>query len=91
MMRARIRAATVAIVAAAGLVVVAPAGVAHATLCRMAVSPSVRFGPGGCTNPAWHYGGGSGGGAPSQGGEVSWPPSGGSTWPPSGGNTWPPS
>ena len=89
MVRARIRAAALAIVAAAGLVAVAPPGVAHANLCRVGVPPSVRFGPGGCINPAYRAGGG-GGGAPAQSGNSSWPPTGGNTWPPRGGNTWPP-
>lgn len=83
MIRARIRAAALTFVAAAGLVGVAPAGVAHADLCQIAVNPSVRFGPGGCVNPVWRRGVG-GGGAPAQSGNSSWPPSGGSTWPPGG-------
>jgi hypothetical protein len=84
MIRARIRAAALAIVAAAGLVAVAPAGVAHADLCRIAFNPSVRFGPAGCINPAWRPGVGGRGGAPSQAGVTSWPPRGGNTWPPGG-------
>ena len=85
MIRFRITAAALAIVAAAGLVAVAPAGVAHANLCPMAVNPNVRFGPGGCTNPLWRTGSrGRIGGAPSQGAYNSWPVIGGSTWPPGG-------
>jgi hypothetical protein len=83
MTRARIRAATLAVVCAAGLVAVAPVGVAHADICHFAVNPSLRIGPGGCINPAYRFGVGRTGGAPSQGGVSTWPPSGGPTWPPS--------
>jgi hypothetical protein len=84
MVRARIRAAALAIVVPAGLVAVVPAGVAHADICRIAFNSAIHFGPGGCTNPAWLPGVGRRRGAPSQAGEISWPASGGNTWPPSG-------
>jgi hypothetical protein len=84
MIRARIRAAVLAIIAAAGLVAVAPIGVAHADLCTRATNPTVRYGPGGCTNPAWRPGTHYGGGAPVQGAYSSWPDTGGYTWPPGG-------
>jgi hypothetical protein len=84
MIRARIRAAALAIVAAAGLVAVAPAGVAHADICRMAINPTVRFGPRGCTNPLWRTGFRGRGEALSQAPYTSWPIIGGNTWPPGG-------
>jgi hypothetical protein len=84
MIRARIRAAALAIVAAAGLVAVAPAGVAHADICRMAINPTVRFGPHGCTNPLWRTGFRGRGEALSQAPYTSWPVIGGNTWPPGG-------
>ena len=73
------------IAAAAGLIAIGPAGVAHADLCRNGYNPSIHFGPNGCINPLWRpsFGGGGSAPAPPPVGQSSWPPAGGSTWPPS--------